>query len=142
MLRVENYFLSSREIIGTKEKNRWMFLKAELERWRENRTNSTVELGISEYEECFQFAIKMAYSTNSRHGTGIRGQKSEVQMADDFILGIIAENGVAKFIKEKFGVTFNLDMELHQKHITPQDIVSMGGGSLHSGPEIENLGQA
>ncbi|MEM0135665.1 MAG: hypothetical protein QXU18_10670 [Thermoplasmatales archaeon] len=76
-----------------------MFSKFELTQWKNNKKNSTIELPLAEYEECFQFAIKMAYFTNSRHGTGIRDQRSEVQMADDFILGILAEKGVAKFLQ-------------------------------------------
>lgn len=132
----KNYFESSGEIKGTKVRNRWMFSEFELTQWANNKINSTVELTLAEYEECFQFAIKMAYSTNSRHGTGIRGQRSEVQMADDFILGILAENGVAKFMQEKYGISVGLDMEVHPQHITPQDIVSISNGTSTRVPNV------
>lgn len=131
-----NYFESSGEIKGTQVRNRWMFSEIDLNQWANNKINSTVELTLAEYEECFQFAIKMAYSTNSRHGTGIRGQRSEVQMADDFILGILAENGVAKFMQEKFGISVGLDMEVHPEHITPQDIVSISNGTSARVPNL------
>ena len=86
------------------------------------REENTVILSMTEYEECFEFAIKMAYSTRASHGTGIRGVRSEMQMSDDFILGILAEHGVKKFLKDKYGTEIELDMEVHPDHITPQDI--------------------
>lgn len=57
-----------------------MFDQDELIQRSANKKDSTVELSLDEYQECFEFAIKMAYSSNSRHETGIRDQKSEVQM--------------------------------------------------------------
>ena len=67
----------------------------------------------------------MAYSSKVSHGTGIRGVRSEVQMADDFILGILAEHGVKKFLKEKYGVEVELDTEVHLDHITEQDFIGI-----------------
>ncbi len=118
----ENYLKNSGEIKGFKIKNRWYFKKDELERWEKLRKDRRIILSLKEYEKCFEFAIKMAYSTKARHGTGIRGMRSEVQMADDFILGILAEHGLKKFLQEKFGVKIKLDMEVHPAYITPQDI--------------------
>jgi len=116
-----NYFQSGQEFSGFKEKGRWKFKKSELEKWKVLRDSRVVKLSISEYEKCFEFALKMAYSGKASHGTGIRGVRSEVQMADDFILGILAEHGVQKFLKERFGIEIKLDMEVHPDHITPQD---------------------
>lgn len=117
----ENYYKNSNEIPSFKERNRIKFKKSDLDSWKKLRENRTVILSLSEYEKCFEFAIKMAYSGHASHGTGIRGTRSEVQMADDFILGILAENGVQKFLKEKFKVNIKLDMEVHPDHITEQD---------------------
>jgi len=117
-----NYFSSSREIKGYKKGSRWYFNEKELSLWEKMRKERTVELAIKEYEECFEFAIKMAYSNKTSHGTRIRGVRSEVQMSDDFILGILAEHGVKKFLKEKFNFEIKLDMEVHPDHITPQDL--------------------
>ena len=89
------------------------------------RKERTVRLSLAEYEKCFEFAIKMAYSSHSSHGTGIRGARSEVQVADDFILGILAEEGVAKFLGKKFGAEIGLDHEAHPDHITPQDFLTI-----------------
>ncbi len=116
-----NYFKNSKEIKGFKKKNRWYFNKDQLVEWNNLRNQRTVKLTLSEYEKCFEFAIKMAYSTRASHGTGIRGVRSEVQMADDFILGILAEHGVQKLLKEIFNVKIKLDLEVHPSHITPQD---------------------
>lgn len=118
----ENYFKYSGEIKGVKKSNgRWYFNKDQLIAWNTLRKNRTVKLTLDEYEKCFEFAIKMAYSTRASHGTGIRGVRSEVQMADDFILGILAEHGVQKFLKDIFKTKIKLDMEVHPDHITPQD---------------------
>lgn len=120
-----NYFLNSKEIKGYKIGARWFFDKKDIEAWLELRKKRIVYLMLSEYEECFEFAIKMAYSTKASHGTGIRGVRSEVQMSDDFILGILAEQGVRKFLKEKFKLKIKLDMDVHLDHITPQDLAGI-----------------
>ena len=118
----DNYFKSSQEISAFKKKNRWYFKKAELDRWKNIRTERSVRLSLKEYEQCFEFAIKMAYSSKASHGTGIRGTRSEVQVADDFILGILAEHGLKKFLKKKYNALIQLDTVVHPDHITPQDV--------------------
>ncbi len=117
----DNYFKNSGEIRGFKKGARWFFNKDELEEWNNLRKERIVNLTLKEYEACFEFAIKMAYSTRASHGTGIRGVRSEVQMADDFILGILAEHGVQKFLRNKFNKKIKLDLEVHPERITPQD---------------------
>ena len=117
----ENFFKNSKEIDAYKERNRWKFNKSKLDKWKRLKEDRTVTLALPEYEECFEFALKMAYSGKASHGVGIRGVRSEVQMSDDFILGILAEHGVKKFLKNKFDVEIKLDMEVHPEHITPQD---------------------
>lgn len=117
----ENYFRSSGELKGQKIGTRWYFDKQQLMDWKNLKESRTVILSLEEYEKCFEFAIKMAYGNNNSHGTGIRGVRSEVQKADDFILGILAEMGVQKLLKDKFNITIKLDTEAHPDHITPQD---------------------
>jgi len=124
----DNYFKSGLEFEGFKEKGRWKFNKEGLKAWKELKNQRTVDLSLSEYEKCFEFAIKMSYSGKASHGTGIRGVRSEVQMADDFILGILAEHGVQKFLKDKFNKEIKLDMEVHPDHITPQDFDGIKDG--------------
>lgn len=117
----DNYFRHSGEIKSSKRNNRWQFAKSDLDNWNTIRKNRTIDLSIKEYEECFEFAIKMAYSTRASTGTGIRGVRSEVQMADDFILGILAEIGIRKFLASKFACDIKLDLNIHQGKITAQD---------------------
>src|SRR3989338_10926975 len=117
----ENYSRNSKEIKSSERSGKYFFKKEDLDSWNKLKESRTVILSLSEYEKCFEFAIKMAYSTKASHGTGIRGVRSEVQMADDFILGILAEHGVQKFLKERFNTDIKLDMKVHPEHITPQD---------------------
>ncbi len=138
----ENYFKSSKEIPAFKQGNRWKFKKSDLKNWKNLKKERIVNLSLVEYEKCFEFAIKMAYSGNAKHGTGIRGVRSEVQMADDFILGILAEHGVKKFLEDKFGVKIKLDMDVHPTHITPQDfdgiITNEGTRSVKIGVAVKS----
>jgi len=120
-----NYFKFSGEIKGEKVRARFQFKKSDLDDWKRLKENRIVMLNLAEYEKCFEFAIKMAYGTRKSRGTGIRGVRSEVQKADDFILGILAEYGVQKFLKEKLGVEVELDTEVHLDHITEQDFVGI-----------------
>ena len=120
-----NYFKSSKEIKSRKIGAKYYFEKLDLDSWKKLKEERTVILVLNEYEKCFEFAIKMAYSAKASHGTGIRGVRSEVQMADDFILGILAENGVKKFLKQKFEAEVELDMKVHPSYITEQDFVGI-----------------
>jgi hypothetical protein len=121
----ENYHLNSHEIKGQKKGSRWFFSVKKLDEWAFLKKDRTVFLTIEEYKKCFQFAIKMSYSTGATHGAGIRGVRSEMQMADDFILGILAEHGVQKFLSEKYKTKVKLDLDVHAGKITPQDFVSI-----------------
>jgi hypothetical protein len=79
---------------------------------------------MREYERCFKFAIEMAYSGLTKYGK-IRGNRSEVQLADDVILGILVEMGLKKFLKKKFDLEITLDMDVHTGVITPQDVIGV-----------------
>jgi len=119
----DNYFKLSKEIKGFKRGVRWFFDKSFLKDWLLMRKERTVYLDLSEYEKCFEFAIKMVYGGLSLHG--IRGERSEVQAADDVILGILAEHAIKKFLKKKFGIEIKLDEEVHTAYITPQDFIAI-----------------
>ncbi len=115
----ENYFKNSEEISAFKEKNRWKFKKSDLDNWKNLKESRTIYLSMKEYEKCFEFAIKMVYGGLALHG--IRGKRTEVQAADDVILGILAEHAIKKFLNEKFSTNIELDEEVHTEEITPQD---------------------
>ncbi|MFA6159783.1 MAG: hypothetical protein WC678_01690 [Parcubacteria group bacterium] len=115
----ENYSNASEEIIGEKIRNRWYFDKNYLEEWNKLKKERTIELKVDEYEKCFEFAIKMVYGGLSLNG--IRGQRTEVQAADDVILGILAEHAIKNFLLQKFSKKIKLDESVHPEEITPQD---------------------
>lgn len=118
----DNYFKNSKEIPSLKKTNgHFEFDKSELDVWHNLKKSRTVFLSLNEYQKCFEFAIKMAYSTRSSAGVGIRGVRSEMQMVDDFILGILAEFAVKNFLKSKYNTNIQLDLSVHPQKITPQD---------------------
>ncbi len=114
-----NYFQFSKEIEGEKLKGRWYFKKEDLDQFKIMKKQRTVNLKLREYEKCFEFAIKMVYGGLSLHG--IRGKRTEVQAADDVILGILAEHAIKIFLLNKFNVKIKLDEAVHPEEITPQD---------------------
>ncbi|MGE4651925.1 MAG: hypothetical protein AAEJ53_13645 [Myxococcota bacterium] len=124
----DNYVKSSNEIAHYKKSNRYCFTKNELDRWKDLRDSRTVYLSMEEYQKCFILAIQMAYTKKPSAGTGIRGVRSEMQVADDWILGIMAEFALKKFLKEKYQIEIELDTEPHPKEgITAQDVVTVNG---------------
>lgn len=129
-----NYCEFSKEITGTLIRRRWYFSKNELSAWKDLKENRTVPLTKEEYETCFEFAIKMVYGGLSLNG--IRGQRTEVQAADDIILGILAEHAVKKFLQSKFSVEVLLDEAVHPNEITPQDFDQIKDGENFRKPKL------
>jgi|GEM_PF-1106481 len=124
----DNYVKSSKEISHYKRSRRYYFKKNELARWKNLKKNRTVFLTLKEYQKCFVLAIQMAYTKKSSAGTGIRGVRSEMQIADDWILGILAEFALQKFVKDNYNKKIELDTEPHPKEgITAQDVVTIDG---------------
>jgi len=119
----ENYLKNSKEIIGQKIRGRWYFDMDFLNSYKKARSQRIIKLSVLEYERCFEFAIKMVYGGLSL--SGIRGQRSEVQAADDVILGILGEYAVKKFFKKQFDFEVELDNDVHTSYITPQDIIKV-----------------
>ncbi len=130
----KNYFEFSKEIKGKKIGSRWYFDKKDIIDWKKLKENRTINLTMSEYETCFEFAIKMVYGGLSLNG--IRGQRTEVQAADDVILGILAEHAVKKFLLKKFKVKIKLDESVHPEEITPQDFDQIEEKGLFRKPKL------
>ena len=135
----ENYYKFSGEIKSIKKNGSYFFEKVELDRWATLRESRTVYLTMAEYEKCFELAIQMAYSKGSSSGTGIRGVRSEMQQADDWILGILAEFGLKKFLKKYTGKSVVLDSEPHpEEGITAQDLVEFDGREPRIGVAVKS----
>lgn len=130
----KNYHEFSQEIVGQKIGNNWYFDKNRLEEWKDLKEKRTINLSLKEYETCFEFAIKMVYGGLSLNG--IRGQRTEVQAADDVILGILAEHAIKKFLSEKFSTNINLDESVHPTEITPQDFHEIKDGNSFRKPRL------
>ena len=115
-----NYFKNSREIRGFKRKpphGWWYFKKSELDVWNERKKANTIFLDLEDYENCFEFALKVVYGGSSL------GQRTEMQAVDNWITGRMAEYGFEKFMEERFDLKVFLDEEVHPSEITPKDII-------------------
>lgn len=130
----KNYHESSQEIRGQKIRNRWHFDKKDLTVWKKLKEERTINLTMKEYEVCFEFALKMVYGGLSLHG--IRGERTEVQAADDVILGILAEHAIKDFLKDKFSTEINLDESVHPEEISPQDFHEIKDGNSFRTPKL------
>jgi len=130
----KNYHEFSEEIKGQQINRRWYFDKNILVNWKKLKENRTIYLSIEEYEVCFEFAIKMVYGGLSLNG--IRGQRTEVQAADDVILGILAEHAIKTFLSKKFDTKIKLDEKVHPEEITPQDFDQIKDGNLFRTPKL------
>ena len=130
----KNYHEFSGEIKGKLINRRWCFRKADLVAWKELKKNRTFYLSLKEYEVCFEFAIKMVYGGLSLNG--IRGQRTEVQAADDVILGILAEHAIKTFLHTKFSTDIKLDVKVHPEEITPQDFDQIKEGASFRKPKL------
>lgn len=121
----DNYLKCSKEIPFTITRGRYDFSKSALESYKSLMAERTILLTENDYKNCFSFALKMAYSMKSSHGTGIRGARSEMQMTDDFMMGILAETAIKEFLASKYDCDIILDHEVHPDHITPQDFTGI-----------------
>lgn len=130
----KNYHEFSKEIKGNSINRRWYFNEDDLIAWKNLKENRTIDLSIKEYEVCFEFAIKMVYGGLSLNG--IRGQRTEVQAADDVILGILAEHATKIFLLKKFATEIKLDEKVHPEEITPQDFDQIRDGNLFRKPKL------
>ncbi|MCX6722176.1 MAG: hypothetical protein NTY04_03225 [Candidatus Staskawiczbacteria bacterium] len=130
----KNYHEFSEEIKGRQINRRWYFDKNDLIIWKSLKENRTINLSIEEYEVCFEFAIKMVYGGLSLNG--IRGQRTEVQAADDVILGILAEHAIKTFLHKKFSTDIKLDEKVHPEEITPQDFDQIRDKGVFRRPKL------
>ncbi|HEY4514829.1 MAG TPA: hypothetical protein VJJ22_01575 [Candidatus Paceibacterota bacterium] len=130
----KNYFEFSKEIQGEKIGSRWYFDENILSEWKKLKDSRTIHLTMSEYETCFEFAIKMVYGGLSLNG--IRGQRTEVQAADDVILGILAEHAIKNLLENRFNTEIKLDEEVHPEKITPQDFDQIEKKGVFRAPKL------
>jgi len=76
----------------------------------------------------------MVYGGLSLHG--IRGERTEVQAADDVILGILAEHAIQQLLSNKFSTEIKLDQGVHPEEITAQDFDEIKDGNIFRKPKL------
>lgn len=118
------------EITGFKRRKRWYFDKFILDEWQKNRKQNIVFLSIKEYERCFEFAIKVVYGGSSLY------QRSELEAAEDWISGILAEHAFKRFLRKRFKTQVFLDNKVHPARITAKDIIAIKQKSVKRPPKL------
>ncbi len=129
-----NYWTVSEEINSAKIGNRWRIDEGSLDQWLALREQRIVDLATEDYEECFEFALELTYAGLSRFG--MAGQRSEMQVVDNTINGILVERALKYFLERKFGTQIVPDWEVHPGHITPKDIVGVIEGGVRRDPRL------
>jgi len=133
----ENYFKNAEEFLALPRvgKGRFMFDEDTLKTWADGIKYRTVDLGISDYARCLDFALAMHFREYVASDFGTGRQREFGQKLTNWIKGQLGEIAVQKFFKAKFGVTVELDFDVHE-NIVPQDIVRVFDGKKWREPKI------
>lgn len=133
----DNYFKKAAEFtpLPREGKGRFMFDEDELKAWAESVKYRTVNLDEDDYARCLDFALAMHFRGYVASDFGTGRQREFGQKLTNWVKGQLGEIAVQKFLKNKFGVTVELDFEV-RKEIVPQDVVRFFDGSQWREPKI------
>ncbi|MDI6905241.1 MAG: hypothetical protein QMD13_07130 [Candidatus Bathyarchaeia archaeon] len=112
-----------------KIKGRWMILRQELDKWKENRDYRLIKLGMEDYFKAFNFAVKQFY----RGGlVVVEWGKTKRREIGEFLFnqmgGKLGELAFREFLRSRFGVEVRVSFEV-EKELPGQDIFKVKGRS-------------
>lgn len=123
----ENYFEKACEFDCLERKNgrgRFFFNKENLERWLKDCKYRTVELDISDYRLCLDFALAQHFRGYVISDFGTARQREFGQKITNWVKGQLGEVAVRKFFEKEFGIKVELDFNIYNE-IVPQDIIGV-----------------
>lgn len=122
-----NYFKNAKEfscIERNGKKGRFLFNKAELEKWIEDKKWRMVELDKEDYSLCLDFALAQHFRGYVLSDFGTARQREFGQKITNWVKGQLGEVAVKKFFKREFNFEIELDFDIYGE-IVPQDITGV-----------------
>jgi hypothetical protein len=125
----KNYVFKGGELKVRKIDGRWMISRQEFDQWKKNRDFKLMKLGIEDYFNAFNFAVKQFY----RGGLVIvEWGKTKRREIGEFLFnqigGKLGELAFRKFLHDRFDIDVRISFEL-EKEIPGQDIFEVAGRS-------------
>lgn len=122
----DNYVKNAGEIrfLSRKKRGRYYFDKGELKKWLNDCQSRTIELSVSDYFKCLDFALAIHFRGYVLADWGKARQREFGQKIANWVRGQLGELAVRKFLKNEFNVDVKLDFEIHD-HIISQDIIGI-----------------
>lgn len=134
-----NYFKNADEfhcVERRRGKGRFYFEERELKEWDRSRKWRTIELNFADYALCLDFALAQHFRGYVLSDWGTGRQREFGQKITNWVKGQLAEVAVQKFLQSNYGVSVELDFEIHED-ITPQDIIGVREGGKLRKPKIK-----
>jgi len=123
----ENYFKNAKEFAcmpRNGKKGRFIFEKDALVRWGKEHKWRTIELTMSDYALCLDFALAQHFRGYVISDWGTARQREFGQKITNWVKGQLGEVAVKKFFKREFNFDIELDFNIYDE-IVPQDIIGV-----------------
>jgi len=123
----DNFFKNAGEFKSLprdNDKGRFYFDEDVLTAWIKSFNWRTVELDLSDYIQCLDFALAQHFRGYVISDWGTGRQREFGQKVTNWVKGQLGEVAVKKFIKREFNVDIELDFEIRDD-IVPQDVVGI-----------------
>lgn len=134
----DNFFQIAGEFQTAPRKNRYsriMFDENELRSWLEGYKFRTIELNMTDYLRCLDFALAMHFRGYVQSDFGTGRQREFGQKITNWVKGQLGEIAVQKFFKREFDLDITLDFNVHEE-IVPQDIIGVLKNGEMKNPKI------
>ena len=134
----DNYFKNAGELNHLPRQNnrgRFLFEQKELRKWLEGYKWRSIELAITDYVLCLDFALAQHFRGYVLSDWGTARQREFGQKITNWVKGQLAEVAVKKFLKKEFDVEIELDFRIYDE-IVPQDIIGISKNGRQREPKL------
>lgn len=135
----DNFSKNAGEILPlprTGNRGRFKFDKDKLSAWKKFYEWRTVKLSADDYLKCLDFALAMHFRGYVASDWGTGRQREFGQKIANWTRGQLGELAVKIFLQKEFGVTVDLDFEIHGE-IVAQDIINVEEKGKKRDPKIK-----
>ena len=113
----------------------YFFSKNALQAWRTSFSWRCVELTLSDYSLCLDFALAQHIRGYVLSDFGTGRQREFGQKITNWVKGQLAEVAVKKFFEQEFSIPIELDFEIREE-IVPQDITQVTKDGVSRAPRV------